>query len=152
VGVYFFDSSAVFKRYVLEVGTNWVLGITDPAAGNSIYLASITGVEVVSAFVRQTPPLPAPELARVILEFKYDYHNQYQRLAINDILLAAAMDLAETHKLRGYDAVQLAGGVELNRHGVTAGLPLLTLVSADHQLNNAAAKEGLAVEDPTSHP
>jgi hypothetical protein len=62
------------------------------------------------------------------------------------------MALAETHRLRGYDAVQLAAGVELNRNVITAGLPPLTLVSADHQLNGAAAKEGLLVEDPTSHP
>ena len=62
------------------------------------------------------------------------------------------MILAETHGLRGYDAVQLAAGVELNRLGKTAGLPPLTLVSADRQLNNAAATEGLLVEDPTAHP
>jgi len=48
VAVYFFDSSAVFKRYASEIGTIWVLGILDPAAGNIIYMASITGVEVVS--------------------------------------------------------------------------------------------------------
>ncbi len=152
MAVYFFDSSAVFKRYASEIGTIWVLGILDPAAGNIIYMASITGVEVVSALVRQIPPLPAPDLARVILEFKNDYRNQYQRVAINDSLLAGAMILAETHRLRGYDAVQLAGAVELNRLRIAAGLPPATLVSADHQLNSAAAKEGLVVEDPTSHP
>jgi hypothetical protein len=152
VAVYFFDSSAVFKRYVMEIGTSWVLNITDPSAGNSIYLASITGVEIISALVRQVPPLPAPDLARVIVEFKYDFQNQYQRLAVNDSLIARGMALAETHRLRGYDAVQLAAGVELNRNVITAGLPPLTLVSADHQLNGAAAKEGLLVEDPTSHP
>ena len=152
MAVYFFDSSAIFKRYITESGTSWVIGITDPATGNSIYLAAITGVEVISAFVRQVPPLPAPDLARVVADFKYDFHNQYQRVAVSDPLLNLAMILAETHGLRGYDAVQLAAGVELNRLGKTAGLPPLTLVSADRQLNNAAATEGLLVEDPTAHP
>jgi hypothetical protein len=65
VAAYFFDSSAIFKRYITESGTGWVSGITDPASGHSIYLAAITGVEVVSAFVRQVPPLLQPDLAKV---------------------------------------------------------------------------------------
>ena len=32
------------------------------------------------------------------------------------------------------------------------GLGLVTLVSADRDLNTAATAEGLAVEDPTMHP
>ena len=112
MAVYFFDSSAIFKRYLTEPGTGWVVGITDPAAGHSIYLATITGVEVVSAFVRQAPPLPAADLARITADFKHDFRNQYQRVAVNDPLIDLAMTLAETHGLRGYDAVQLAAGVE----------------------------------------
>jgi uncharacterized protein len=135
VAVYFFDASAIFKRYITESGTGWVVGITDPTAGHSIYLATITGVEVVSAFVRQVPPLIPPDLARVMADFKYDFRNQYRRVAVNEPLVDLAMILAEIHGLRGYDAVQLAAGIELNRLGKIAGLPPLTLVSADHQLN-----------------
>jgi len=152
VAVYFFDSSALFKRYATEIGTNWVLSIIDPAAGHDIYLASITGAEVVSALVRQVPPLPPADLARVLAEFKDDFHNHYQRVAINESLISNAMILAESYRLRGYDAVQLAAGTELNQLRRTAGLPPLTLVSADHQLNSAAVKEGLVVEDPRSYP
>lgn len=43
--VYFFDSSAIVKRYLIETGTVWVNGITDLAAGNKIFLARITLVE-----------------------------------------------------------------------------------------------------------
>jgi len=142
VAVYFFDSSAIFKRYITESGSGWVISITSPAAGHSIYLATIIGVEVVSAFVRQVPPLPSPDLMRLIADFKYDFQNHYQRVAINDYLVTLAMTLAETHRLRGYDAVQLAGAVELNRLGTSAGLPPLTLVSADHQLNRLPSRKG----------
>lgn len=51
--VCFFDSSALVKRYVLEVGTAWVNSIVDPAKGHLIHLASITAVEVISAIVRR---------------------------------------------------------------------------------------------------
>ena len=50
--LYYFDSSALVKRYISERGTAWVLGITDPGAGNIIFVARITAVEVVSAIMR----------------------------------------------------------------------------------------------------
>ena len=48
-----FDSSAVVKRYVRETGMAWVLSVLDPGAGHALYVARITGVEVVSALTRQ---------------------------------------------------------------------------------------------------
>ena len=53
------------------------------------------------------------------------------------------MTLAETYSLRGYDAVQLATAVEIHARGLTLGLPALTFVSADGELNTAAQAEGL---------
>jgi hypothetical protein len=61
------------------------------------------------------------------------------------------MTLAETHALRGYDAVQLAAAIEVHARGMSLGLPVLTLVSADGDLNMAATIEGLTVEDPNIH-
>ncbi|MCZ6680412.1 MAG: hypothetical protein O7E52_24545 [Candidatus Poribacteria bacterium] len=37
MAVYFFDSSAIVKRYVSEMGTTWVGSICRPTAGNDIY-------------------------------------------------------------------------------------------------------------------
>ena len=54
MAVYVGDSSALVKRYVRERGTAWVRGLTDPAAGHTLSIAGITGVEVVSALTRQT--------------------------------------------------------------------------------------------------
>jgi uncharacterized protein len=53
VAVYFFDSSAIVKRYLNETGTSWVSSITDLATGNHIYMVSITLVEVISAITRK---------------------------------------------------------------------------------------------------
>ncbi len=36
MAAYFFDSSALVKRYVIERGSTWVIRITTPAVGNSI--------------------------------------------------------------------------------------------------------------------
>jgi hypothetical protein len=61
------------------------------------------------------------------------------------------MGFAETYALRGYDAVQLAAAVEIHTRGEILGLSVLTLISADEDLNVAAAAEGLSVENPNSH-
>lgn len=149
---YFFDSSAIFKRYVAEVGTSWVLALTDSAAANDIYLAQVTGAEVVSALVRQAPPLPQMQLAQALMDFKTEFQKQFLRVAITDALMERAMDLSEKYRLRGYDSVQLADAVELHTVGKAVGISGLTFLSADVQLNTAAGVEGLAVDDPNAHP
>jgi len=68
------------------------------------------------------------------------------------LLLTTATLLAETHALRAYDAVQLAAVAELHAQRTAAGLPAVTLVGADQELNTAATALGLLVEDPNSHP
>jgi hypothetical protein len=60
--------------------------------------------------------------------------------------------LAETHGLRGYDAVQLAAACQINALLIMSGLPPLTFVASDHALNAAATAEGLTVDDPNTHP
>lgn len=149
---YFLDSSAVVKRYATEPGTAWIQGLTDPAAGNRIYLVRLTAVEVVSALVRKTPPLSPPILAAAIANFRQDYSMQYQRLVVSDNVIHLAMGFAQTHQLRGADAVQLASAVELTAAITSTGLPAPTFISADTSLNAAARAEGLTVDDPNLHP
>lgn len=47
--VYFADTSALSKRYVMETGTIWLQTLLNPAAGCSIYIARITTVELIAA-------------------------------------------------------------------------------------------------------
>ena len=67
-------------------------------------------------------------------------------------LFTSAIAFVEGHELRAYDGVQLAAAVELNLVRTSGGLSAATVVSADFDLNAAAQAEGLAVEDPNSHP
>lgn len=154
MAVYFFDSSAVVKRYVSETGTAWVLGIVDPAANNHIHLARITGAEVVSAVTRRTRggSLTPSDGATAIADFRYDLVTAYRIVEISSGVITRAMQLAESHALRGYDAVQLAAALEVNALTLSLALPAVTVVSADGELNIAATAEGLAVDDPNTHP
>lgn len=154
MAVYVMDSSAVVKRYVRERGTTWMRGLTDPLAGHMLYIASITGVEVVAALTRQARQgaLTPTDAARALTQFRQDFGHQYQRVDLTLPLVAQAMDLAATHALRGYDAVQCAVAVTLHQARQAHGMPVLTLVSADIALNTAAAAEGVLVVDPNAYP
>lgn len=150
---YFFDSSALVKRYVKEAGTAWVTSLIDPAAGHEIFLARISGVEVVSAIKRrERAGTTSPQNAHAAIStFRSDLGVFFTILEITPLLISEAMSLAELHALRGYDAVQLAGALEIHRRRMTLGLSLPALISADQALNEAGLAEGLSVDDPNLH-
>lgn len=159
MAVYFFDSSALVKRYVAEVGSAWVVSITDPAAVHRIYVANIAAVEVPAAVrkrVRIGDITPA-QAATAITDFENDYASQYNPIQVTDAAIASAATLTGRHPLRAYDAVQLASALEVNGQiqalGLAAaGMLSFTFISADNNLNNAATAEGVAVDNPENHP
>ena len=151
---YFCDSSAIVKRYVAETGTGWVIALTSPAIGNTVYLARITGVEVVSAITRRLRrgALIPTDAQQAIYNFRADLPNDFAFVEVTPLLTASAMNLAERHGLRGYDAVQLAAALQIQQGRLTANLSNVTFLSADAALNAAAQAEGLAVDNPNAHP
>jgi uncharacterized protein len=153
VAVHFLDSSALVKRYVSETGSAWVLGLVSPASGNQSYVARITGAEIVAAVAARarSGSLSAADATAVLTAFRHDFANEYRIIEITPALIERAMALAETHAIRGYDAVQLAAASEVHAACLAAGTTLL-LISADGALNTAAAAEGVTVDDPNSHP
>jgi uncharacterized protein len=154
LAAYFFDSSAIVKRYVNETGTPWVIGITDPAAGARVYVAAITGVEVVSAITRRlvnVKNISQADAAAALASFRRDFSSEYRVITISDPVIARAMALAEQYALRGYDAAQLAAAVEINDRRHYLGAPPLTMIASDNDLLAAATAEGLAVDDPNNH-
>jgi len=60
--------------------------------------------------------------------------------------------LTRRQKLRGYDAVHLAGALFLQETLLRHGLPAPVLLSADQELLASAQAEGLMTDDPSAHP
>ena len=145
---YSLDTSAVVKRYVQETGTAWIRTLVAPATGHFLYLARISEVEVTSALARRRgqPGLSVAQAREALGLFRQDFAQDYRIAEITVPLLQRAALLADTHALRGYDAVQLAAVLE-----VQLQVPALILVSGDGDLNAAATAEGLPVEDPNTH-
>jgi predicted nucleic acid-binding protein len=154
MAAFIFDASGIVKRYLQEVGTSWVQGLTDPAVSHEIFLTRITLVELTAAATRRRRGglLSVANAAAILTQFRQDAAHQYNILEITPALLTEAERLVEVHGLRAYDAVQLAASLELHRRRQAGGLTAITLISADQELNAAATAEGLAVEDPNMHP
>lgn len=154
MAAYYFDTSALIKRYVVEQGTTWVTSITDSATGRDIFMVRVTGPEIIAALFRKvrTRELSRAKAVRAANLFKNDWQVQYQIVEIDANLANEAMKLAEKHGLRGYDAIHLAAALELEKERQLMGGPTLVFVSADDQQLKAAIAERLPVENANHHP
>lgn len=77
-----------------------------------------------------------------------DLSKDYQIVEITEVIINSGMALAESYGLRGYDAIQLAVGRVVNSPWIGNGLPPITFVSTDNELNAAIIAEGLIIENP----
>ncbi|MBN2004421.1 MAG: type II toxin-antitoxin system VapC family toxin [Anaerolineae bacterium] len=154
MSIYFLDSSTLVKRYVTEVGSTWIHALIRPAVGNSLIIARITWVEVLSALARRQREdnLSPEDVQQAIQTFRYDLDMQYQVVELDSSVAEAAGALVARHPLRAYDAVQLASALrvqtELDR---VYASPLMFLV-ADSRLATIAQAEGLHTDNPNDHP
>ncbi|MEK9148439.1 MAG: type II toxin-antitoxin system VapC family toxin [Candidatus Desantisbacteria bacterium] len=154
MNIYYFDSSAIIKRYMEEAGSKWVNSITSPAKGNLINIAQIGMVEVSAAFSRKVREGIISELERdnILGIFIKDCKEQYQIIEIGDRIIESAINLTCTKPLRGYDAIQLATASVINAAITKKNLSSLIFLSADDNLIKVAKEEGLLTDNPNLHP
>src|SRR5438128_1776386 len=155
MAAYFIDSSALVKAYIIETGTVWMRSIVDDE-DNVVHIASLTQVEIISAFTRRfrRGDITQAEIDAACDESQLDIANQFEIVQVTDLVIKEAANLAKSRGLRAYDAVQLAAALDTKGlvTQATEQEPMeLMLVSADVDLNAAAAAEGLKVEDPNNH-
>jgi uncharacterized protein len=152
--IYFLDSSALVKLYVNEVGSKWICSLFQPSLNNQFFVTAVTGVEIISAITRRAKggSISITDAKNVGSQFKKDFQTDYKVIQISETIINSAIRVAELYALRGYDAVQLASGCELNILCITNGLPVPIFVSADNELNKAALSEGLIIKNPNNYP
>lgn len=151
---YFLDSSAIVKRYLPEIGPPWIRQRCDPATGATIVLAAITAVEVAAALAarhRATGGSAGRAYDNALALFLRHYDDEYAIIDLGRSIIAQAIALPQRHRLRGYDAVQLATALAADRALRAANLAPLSFIAADRDLLAAAREEGLAVDDPNLH-
>jgi predicted nucleic acid-binding protein len=153
VTAYFLDSSAVAKLYVRETGTRWMTELIDRSDAHQFYVNRITPVEVAAViFRRSRSERRAGREARDALDsLRSDVESVFQLVELDVECVDVALDVAEKFALRGYDCVQLAGSLLLQRYRDAVGHTPLIFVGSDRELNLAAEAEGLSVENPNDH-
>jgi predicted nucleic acid-binding protein len=154
MGAYYFDSSALVKRYADETGTRWVRSLTEPQAGHDIFTAHITGIEVIAAIARKTRigEIAEHDATTAISTFKSHFKTQYRIVVMTTGIVDRAMELAEQHRLRGYDAAQLASALVVHAELAASGVSEFVFISADAELNEVARAEQLSVQNPNEYP
>jgi predicted nucleic acid-binding protein len=151
----YFDTSALVKYYHREAGSRWVekaIGarqVTRTQTLNPVYLAEISIVETAAALAQLTRTGRITEAVRNILfgQFLTDVIERFQTIHVTRELVNSATALTQSHPLRGYDAVQLAVGVKLDK-ALKADDIALVFVTSDQQLLSAAQEEGLETANP----
>lgn len=153
MAIYFIDSSALVKRYVNETGSTWTLGLFDPVLDNEFFIAAITGVEIIAAITRRarSGSINVTDATLVCQQIRNDLQTDYSIVEITEEIIDSGMKLAEKRGLRGYDAVQLAAGCAVNALCIASGLSPVIFVSADNELNLAAASEDLSIKNPNNY-
>ena len=148
----YFDTSALIKRYVREVGSGRVDALL---VREAVAVSSLIRVEVASALARRTRE------GLLTAERRDDLHTKFlddlQGFVVVDLdegVLTRAADLARTSTpnapLRALDAIHLASALvafEAQRPEDGSGQ---VFVTSDRQLRRAAEHAGLTTLDPES--
>lgn len=143
MSAFFVDTSALAKRYLVEIGTTWTRSWTKSAAGNVIIIAELTSVEMFSLLNRRLREGSLTPSSMNRLQQLFLGHLQFEYLVVFSFsqIHVLARDLVNRYPLRALDAIQLASAV----HAVSLLATPMTFVSA-------AAAEGFITDDPNLHP
>jgi hypothetical protein len=150
VSLLYFDTSALIKRYVREVGSERVDALL---IQESVAVSSLVQVEVASALARRTREgrLNSERRDELYARFLDDLSD----LAVVDLdegVSARAADQARTSPpnapLRALDAIHLASALVIFEASPPEDGSAGTFVTSDRQLQRADEQAGLRVLDP----
>ena len=155
----YLDTSAIVKRYVTEKGSAWIEELCEARVPDSemrvhtILIGELTLLEVASAItqrVKKTKQLDEQEGNDAYNLFFRHAREEYTVEPWSRYVLNQAIELAQKHALRAYDAAQLAFALYSNNLLKEDDISL-TFVTSDKTLLEAAQAEGLAAENPQDH-
>jgi predicted nucleic acid-binding protein len=154
MAVYFLDTSALVKRYIVEPGSMWTRRI---CASQIIVVSALALAEMSSVFARRNREgtLSTNDRNALLHQFHADVM-QYLLIDVDRPLLGRAgailLNAPASTALRSLDAIQVASAQSFVASSVATGLGPLTFVSADTRLLAAAQWAGFSTDDPNDHP
>ncbi len=135
--ILYLDTSALVKLYIEEAGSAAVATAVERAAG--VATARISYAEARAVFARHARAggITRAELRRVVRHLDEEW-GEYSLVEVTDAVVRRAGALAERHRLRGYDAVQLAAALDVRLAGGDVEFSCF-----DRSLGRAARRERL---------
>ena len=155
MATYFLDTSAIVKRYIpAEQGHTWMVALCDPTQDYQLYISQVALVEVVASICRKAreQSISTADRDRLIAKFRRDIQNDYDLWRVTTATYTSAGNLCRLHRLRAYDAIQLACALGLRDKALANQAPPPAFVCADLGLLDIATVEGLNVENPNNYP
>ena len=138
------DSSFILSIHLKEPSRHEIARrVVDAADGVACSLIALPEVRsgLARAHFRENPPrLTDASYARAVEEFQHDWR-RYFRILLTDELILRAGQLAEAHRIRGYDAVHLASCLTLK----DLRPDQVVVATWDKELADASISEGLSL-------
>ena len=146
--VYYFDTSAILKRYRNELGTDVVDRLFDSPQGDSqFYISFLTILELTSSILRLVKggQLSQSVADDMLARFSQDIPDTFRLAPLTDAILNGAVTVVGRHQFRSGDAIHLATASSIfSLAPESEGI----LVSSDSELLSAATNSGMGVLNP----
>jgi predicted nucleic acid-binding protein len=143
--IIYFDTSALVKRYAEEKGTKIVANLL--SSGELITTSILTYPEMEAAYEKKLriKEISKESYKEAVGNFEKDWGVPvFSVIGLTSQVAYLAGSLVERNILRALDAIHLASALTAKEH---FGIQVL-FISADDQLNKAAAPEELEVMNP----
>jgi len=137
---YFFDTSALVKRYIKEPGSEVIDNTIDKA--NDILVSALTHIETISAFRRLLAEGKICEVdyEKLKSELNKDFED-FSILPVSQKILNKAYQIVDAEDLRTLDAIQLATAILYSNK-------IDQLVAADQRLLTVAENNNIDTINP----
>lgn len=142
--VYYWDTSALLKKYIDEVASSRVKE-TLSEEKNKVLTAKFTEIEIYSAVERlkKMKQLQSPDYRRIFHDIEKDFlRGVWSIISVCDQHIEKAKKILRQRSLRVGDSIQLATALLSAKQ-----FSNITFCSADHKLLEAARLEGLKCID-----
>ncbi len=149
---FYFDASALVKRYIRETGSDKINFLFDNLPLNQLKCLTIGAAEVFWVCVRKKNDrrITLYEFTHAVANLNREVtsdSSNFRTDSVPDALVWASLNLVETYSLNSVDAIVLRSALEtateLRRIDDT-----LVLVASDQRLLRAASNEGLLIFNP----
>ena len=149
---FYFDASALAKRYTDEVGSDKIDFFFDNVPLEHLSCLTIGAMEVFWICVRKRNDgrITSHQFERAVTHLRHEVINSqsnFQTISTPDSVIWDVMRLIETHSLNSVDAIVLCSALDIAARLRNTG-DTLVLVASDQRLLRAAHAEGLQTFNP----